>query len=323
MSFKHRNVNLEKDNMNIKAHLDASLDANNIIPSERLINRTLEAIKNAQSNTSGFEEPENTSWSVIDEKRRYSWPVFAKGMASVAAALLILVVGMNAFRMMKSSKKDATSYDSKADAGMDYGKQANRNEQPKGESSASYSIETDDAADDNGAETERTAGLTADQATTAEGKTDEADNDGGLAISEGLGENFGVVKGNTSKLETGLSLRDICPVPADAAEELTITLDDAAKTVIIADKAGVEEFFTLYEGYELFETDEMPGEIVYSAEIIGGGSACRVAIYKTGITVSQTLKKETVTNSYSVVNHEQLLVKLGKMIERYELNLEE
>jgi hypothetical protein len=225
--------------------------------------------------------------------------------------------------MMQSSKKDATSSESEAGAGMDYGKQANKNEQPKGESSAQFSIARDEAADDNGAETERTAGLTADQATPAEEKTDEADMDGRLALSEGSNEKPGAVKSTTSKLETYLSLRDVCPVPADAAEELTITLDDAAKTVIIADKAGVEEFFTLYEGYELFETGEMPGETIYSAEIIGGGSACRVAIYKTGITVSHTLKKETVTKSYSVVNHEQLLAELVKMIEKYELFLEE
>jgi hypothetical protein len=337
MNFKHMNDNLEKDDLKIKAHLDASLDLSGIVLSERLISRTLEAIKNAQSNIADYTADgtaDNTrdnisdnmaepagSFSVIDDRRRYSWPLFAKGIASVAAALLLLVVGVNAFRMMGTSKKDASSYDSESGAGMtayDTGSD-NTNGQLRSESSAQYSAASNETADGVKDDMSKTAGsLKAEQAPVAEEEAKGAEVDAGVAVSDDFKENSEILKSTTTRQDMTLTFFDICPVPIDAAKELSIIWAGSKKAMVLSNKAVIDEFYGLYESYEFVETDEMPGEAIYTADITGDGFACTVTIYKTGVTVINVLsKKETIQHSYSVINHEQFISELESMLDKY------
>lgn len=82
--------NIEIDDMNIKSHLDTSLDLNGISVSEDLINRTLEAIKK-QTAVQPMEEKNLTN--LEKRKRVIAWNKYIRSFAGIAAAAVIIVAG--------------------------------------------------------------------------------------------------------------------------------------------------------------------------------------------------------------------------------------
>lgn len=105
-----KNHNIEKDDMNIKSHLDASLDLSGISVSEDLINRTLEAIKKQTAEQSLESDDHLTAQKVAskDTKKVIPWNRYIRGFAGVAAAAVIVVAGYNILNNV-SYKADKSS----------------------------------------------------------------------------------------------------------------------------------------------------------------------------------------------------------------------
>lgn len=106
---KNNNPKLDIDDKKIKAHLNASFDLNSIQVSEELINRTMSAIKEQSAHT------DNNQASVVQpSKKSPSWNRSIRGVAGVAAAILLITVGINVMKqnsLMKSSDEAAQSTD--------------------------------------------------------------------------------------------------------------------------------------------------------------------------------------------------------------------
>ena len=94
-------MNLDK--LNIKSHLNASLDFSNISVSEELIQKTLRAINEEPSTL--VEKDEN-----VMNTRKIPWNSYVRRLTGVAAALIVLIGGYSIIKNsvgMKSSKKDS------------------------------------------------------------------------------------------------------------------------------------------------------------------------------------------------------------------------
>ena len=102
--------NIEMDDMNIKSHLDTSLDLSGVIVSEDLINRTLEAIKKQSTGQTNLEESKEAS--TTGTKKVIAWNRYVRSLAGVAAAVIIVAAGYSFlsgnYIGEKSSKDSAT-----------------------------------------------------------------------------------------------------------------------------------------------------------------------------------------------------------------------
>ncbi|HWT73813.1 MAG TPA: hypothetical protein VN258_03715 [Mobilitalea sp.] len=91
MSYNDKkNENIEIDDMNIRSHLDTSLELSGISVSEDLINRTLEAIK---KQTAGQPAEESQAGSKSVTKKVIPWNRYIRGFAGVAAAVVVVAAG--------------------------------------------------------------------------------------------------------------------------------------------------------------------------------------------------------------------------------------
>ncbi len=96
-----KNKKYELDDMNIRSHLNTSLDKEGISVSEELITRTLAAIKEQQA----LRAEQGTT-------KINPWSRYIRGFAGVAAALLLAVVGYNVIKQMPIVRNETTSKDS-------------------------------------------------------------------------------------------------------------------------------------------------------------------------------------------------------------------
>lgn len=89
MVKKNNSNEINKDSLDLKSHLDASFDYDNIKVSEELINKTLEAIKN--SNNKEVLEEDNPKVTPF-KKKSNKW-VSTRRVAAAAAVLILFVAG--------------------------------------------------------------------------------------------------------------------------------------------------------------------------------------------------------------------------------------
>ncbi len=90
---KNYDDNMEVDELNIKSHLNDSLDLSGISMSEDLINRTLLAIKKQSELPTAVAEV-NESMTENDANRKViHWNRYFRAFAGVAAAVVVVVVG--------------------------------------------------------------------------------------------------------------------------------------------------------------------------------------------------------------------------------------
>lgn len=97
-NIKFINNELEKDDLNIKSHLNTSLELSGINVSEDLINRTLEAIKKQEAYVpeTGVQqtvEQETSSKKKTIATKAIPWMKYTRMIAGTAAAILVVTVG--------------------------------------------------------------------------------------------------------------------------------------------------------------------------------------------------------------------------------------
>lgn len=131
MSFDHKNSDmnndiidlnriqddkeLSSDDMNIKQHLNESLDIKGITISEDLINRTLSAIKQSEIEQPGDQQQDNKSKDEMAFKKIIPWSRCIRKIAGVAAAVLIVTVGLS-LTIRDSAKDDISQENSEMTA---------------------------------------------------------------------------------------------------------------------------------------------------------------------------------------------------------------
>lgn len=280
MSYSKNNdkLNIEIDDLNIKAHLNTSLELSKISVSEDLILRTLDAIKEQSSGSN--EHSEKTGVKQPGSKI-ISWNRHVRGFAAACAAVILVVTGYAAIRQfpvgMKSAADSATqeySLMSKEDAseGTDTAAESDINtkevpsadtaavgeaENETSESAAKYTLTADLYGATEGAEgalakdagdsaTGAIANDTTANGTGANGTAAASDNNDMSISSEGItGE-----EQNPATEVVSYTFRDIFVPSPEQAEYIKITDNRDNISVTLSEQSDIKAFYDIMDDHE-------------------------------------------------------------------------
>lgn len=306
--------NIENDDMNIKSHLDTSLDLSGISVSEDLINRTLEAIRQQPADNTGREDSSN---DIV--KKVIPWNRYIRGFAGVAAATLIVFVGFNVINNLGlGSKKDSYSADDNTNGIMT---DQSTDEIVKFAATA----EQETAADDTAVTTEENASIygiesseysiTAAVGINRDAKVQYNANDEGAT-------------GTTDARLAGaydadgaatVSFQDICLLAPEEVEYVTIT-DIVNNTAIsLTDQIEIINFYSMMNNHQFSYGQGTSADQYYSVEI--KSPKPEEALYTIwigeNITVQATIGDNTSESMYTSLDYEVLKKDLDVFFQEY------
>ena len=279
---KDKQNDIEMDELNIKSHLNTSLDLSGINVSEDLINRTLAAIKehSAENNElqTGVEE---------NSKKVIPWNRYVRGFAGVAAAVLIVAVGYNVIKQVPlGSQKGSTGntqYDEKAaydSASEDLADENNIYGAAEESATSSDSTDTNstdiDALESPEADTSIQYTITAADATLAkedgagvtgtEGETGIADTQVMDAEQDDASPKISASLRNSEEIIL-LSFREIfLPDPVNA-EYITIKDEVNNTSISLTDQASILDFYSVMDNHQFAYANVDTSNQSYTVEV--------------------------------------------------------
>ena len=292
--------NNELVSLNLKSHLDTSLEQSGISVSEDLINRTLEAIKQQPQNNYLLDDISN-----LKTKRTISWSRYIRGVAGVAAAALIIFIGSQGFKgfYMRSSKNDASQeYDMSNGSGSP-------------ESEHKIFMETGDNNIEEASEAKEADFFT--KSTEAVEKTDDLADDTVDMLTSVEGSELS--DPNSIVGVTNLSLQDIIAFNRKNAKEIKIT-NSEGKSVTITSQENIDEFYVEVNNIMFtFTNGTITDPIYYTIELKGEVTTAYQNIIWIGdsVTVRYATGDEVIDGTYIAVNHEDLLKVLKYLIDKH------
>ncbi len=301
MNSNQTKQNIEKDDMNLKMHLNTSLENSGISVSAALINRTLTAIKNQSDNTPAIEEIKQPETKIIP------WTRYLRNLTAVAAAGLILVMGLNSLGQ-KSMKNDVAenskekSYDM---AASESAPNTANNSFTADEDANSFSFKTDQAFEDN--------------KLSATGK--DQNMDAGDVKMNAVKEEFSDadetgISTTLSDIYT-LSFGDISPITAEAAESVNIIEGATNNAVFLSNQADIDQFYNLLAGFTFAEGAQLSGSNKYLIRISSTGASFTLSVEDSYINTSYVYGEDRVEGKYDTVDHGALLLELDQLYQKY------
>lgn len=256
MSYNSRNnKEYEIDELNIKFHLGTSLDKSGISVSEDLIQRTLDAINKESAVQTDIEDNNKLKRAIPHIK-------YIRSIAGVAAALLVVVGGLNVLNVLgnKGMKKDNAI------------------------DSAPEILISSDLADDV------TSGdIASDRADIYNGfamdEQDFSDNDMSAKSSDNIKESAEKIltdnvatqkssdlidNGQTALMSVAgvkYGFRELVPVDMDELEYIKITNNDGGSSIILNDDDSIHNFYKSMETLEFTEAVLETDTVLYQIEI--------------------------------------------------------
>ncbi|HHX11887.1 MAG TPA: hypothetical protein GX731_03630 [Clostridiales bacterium] len=292
------------DNLNIKSHLNASLDFSGISVSEELIQKTLRAI-NEQPSTL-VEKKEN-----VLKTPRVPWNSYVRSLTGVAAALIVLIGGYSLIKNnigMKSAKNDSNT-------SMDMATPEAKSHVTE-EDQVLFSATDSDMGDvAMGSVTEDTTVINKD-----EQKMDSVTIDDIVKSSD---QDMKEAPSITSEF-TGASLESveftqIYGGTVDVIESIMVTDDAAGKSIIITDESEISKVYSLLDSY-LYSAAEsgLSSDIYYLIEIkeYQSDGINTITIGDT-VTISSELGATDSTQAYEMINLQAFNRELKLLIESY------
>lgn len=298
MNYNNKKHELEMDDLNIKAHLNTSLDLSGISVSEDLINRTLAAIK-ASEQEKAPEEVVSEKESTIG-KRVIPFGRYIRGIAGVAAAVFIVIVGYGVLKTVnfkadnntKSAAPEMT-YDMAADTAAQDGSTISMAESTGAalaeEEMAALESENKVASDDS-------VGIAATEPKEKEilysitAQTDSGNANYGSASGKGEDgssandtsteyDNLKVGASLTAKADEDMSMksagiielsfRDIFLPDASKAEYITIKNETDGTNITLTEQTPIEEFYDMMDINQFIHVSDANTELSYSVEARG------------------------------------------------------
>ena len=265
-SDKNKNDKLELDELNIKSHLNTSLDLSGISVSEDLINRTLAAIK--EQSISDKEE-DTTTKTTEPSKKIIVWNRYVRGFAGVAAAIILVVIGYNVVQQMpmgmKSAKDLATpELTSLADSSEEMAASGVAPDAESNTFDANLAMEKSEDIQftitaEAGALPEEDSNVTfgegvddnvsADQNEMAD--TKESENTARSLVPT---EEFSAKSGNSDEMIT-YSFREIFIPTPEQAEYITITDNRSNTSITLTKLDDIKEFYILMDSHQFTEAE--------------------------------------------------------------------
>ncbi|NLO09307.1 MAG: hypothetical protein GX129_05495 [Clostridiales bacterium] len=293
MSFEpKKRREIEMDELNVKSHLNTSLEVEGISVSEDLIGRTLDAIRLSEANASDRIK--------INEHKKPSLFRHTRTLVTVAAAALILVVGFNALRTlslmgMKESKSDnSVAYD---DAGKT--EMYSLKERAPEDGDTAYTIEE---ADKYKADSKVIGSIDEDIAEDSLENEETLDMIMGINAEE-QAEDPATIDKTTAAGGYMLVFTDIILTEATDVKEITITSRTATGMKSISDNELIDDFYSLMEKRSFMQHTVADTDIYYWVDIISQDRKSEISIGETTMTV-ETVHDGVVSQSiYSSDDH--------------------
>ncbi|MGN6714417.1 hypothetical protein [Anaerocolumna jejuensis] len=286
-----KNPSPDRDDMELKGHLEASFERDNITVSEDLIQRTLLKIKEAEG--SG-RDSEHTSGKTKNEKR---FPAFR--FAGAAAAILLLITAVWIYQnSMTGSKTNNGLVNDKISYGIESAQSA--------DPSLTADANTERSADKKITAAEGGAGSAADQSAGTEEKssslTGQADEEAG----------------------TKSDMKIMMKAPQVLSELYTIDTKDIQSFILQREKEkdrkmsieSVGKFYSLLTNYTVQSTDKKAPESYIYCFVITGKEKKTITFefYQDSLVNVTDKRTEEGTVTYAIDNGEELLSKLQNLI---------
>ena len=301
---------IEMDELNIRSHLSTSLEAEGISISEDLINRTMDAIRLHETNCIDISK-DNT------EHRKLLFFRNTRALVTVAAAVLILVIGINALGRLsplrtKNDKSNYREFTSVEDAGrteiytarssIEEGKEENYDRDKSDDFKADAPMledmtgePTDDLAKEDGTSLDM-------EISKSENRVEEK--------AEEPGENDMVmsIQGAT------LAFTDVIVINSSEVSSITIGSTATGEERTISNRDQIDSFYSVM-GEHLFmqsATEDTTNLYVVSFTAENGDS--QLLIGETNVVVDNTLNDTVSHGLYSAADHSRLLEDIKKLL---------
>lgn len=312
MSYRKED-NIEMDELNIKSHLNTSLELNGIRVTEDLIQRTLKAV-NQQREC----EVEPTTLP----RKNFRWDRYVRGIAGVAAAILVVMLGYSVAKdVPMGAKKDAAPNENFMAAEKSTDSVAPEQAEPE---MGSLSQEEPDMIEE--------AAITDDTADTkysinaTEKMNDEqvyGTTDGTTDAGRNLASDY-----NTSEEEQGalrndfdgqqeLNFQDISILTPEQLKEVTITNKAKGLTITLTDYEQIQDFYTKMGNYTFIVASDASTDRYYSVEL--DSSTQEESFYTIligeNITVRYQKGADIVETIYDSTDYENFILELDLFFE--------
>lgn len=309
MSFEQKKRNeLEMDELKIKSHLNTSLEIEGISVSEDLINRTLNAIR--------LQEAEGSYDNKDKSERNKSIFVYrhSRTLVTVAAAVLLLVVGVSAIRMytplgMKKDMAKSENFITHDDAGTSerysitqFTEEDNETvndiystEEAKSDDKRSGTIDKNDAAPIN-----------------------EEDQSVDMFMGSEFGEDFDdkkVETNGTISTEYALSFVDVTSIEHSDVSLITITSKSSGEMKTLTEKDKIDGFFSIMQNHVFMKGTGDVTATKYIVKITSEDAESQMVIDDTVVVVDNTHLDATSHSIYVTSDFGTLLSDLKGLME--------
>jgi hypothetical protein len=309
MSFEQKKRNeLEMDELNIKSHLNTSLEAEGISVSEDLVSRTLNAIRLQEAESLGVDK----------DKFGHKKPLFfyrnVRTLVTVAAAALILVVGFNAIRMyapfgMKENM--AKSDNSTSDDGAGNRKMYSTKESAPKEDKVAYDM---DASDDFESDAQTNGTIEQeDQAYTLEGDK-SVDMPMGIKSDEKADENNEADR--ISSLEYTLTFTDITLMEYLDVSSITISSNSTGEMKTLTKEELIDGFYSVMEKHLFMQATGDDTATQYIIKLTSEDADSQIIIGENMLTVDNTHMGTTSHSIFTTADNNLLLKDLKELLEK-------
>lgn len=250
-----KEMDIDYDIIHLKDHLNASFDKDNIVVSEELIQKTLQAIQSGSTPSIAEEDYQEENDKIeYENDKKNRWSIFR--LASIAAVLLLLLVGLNALKYLQfgskkemAVKEDRTTTSDVADSNK-VSMEESATENKKTKEADVYSIAAETAEQE----------VSEESADISSNIDESAFKDGKNEVSETQEPRVGMLK------EGNILFSDILPFTAEQVTSFTI-INSKDEAVSFENTEKTNEFLLLLNDYPLLlienEEDTMENQWDY------------------------------------------------------------
>ncbi len=256
---------LDFEQLNIKSHLNTSMELKGISVSEDLINRTLKAINN-QTVEKQDQPPLNSQQAEL--RKSFSINKFVRGFAGVAAAAIIVVAGTQLLDGSIGSKKDSASEMNSTAMDQEFTAESDGYE--------IYTTTDDTAKTGNAGTTTEEPEAVAD----AEAKLEEnmvtsdagetlVDENIAAVVPEKSSDNIGFTTDNalTAPQQVTVAFTQLVALELTGTAAVELTKAEDNTTVTLTDQKDIEEFYLTMEKHQFTASTVAPVNVVFQMEL--------------------------------------------------------
>lgn len=307
MSFRPKKKSeLEIDGLNIKSHLNTSLDMEGISLSEDLINRTLNAIKQQEA------KPLMVDKADLQIKKPIPLYRHTRTWITVVAAVLILVVGLNAAKMLGNMgmKKDMAQSEQSIDLdGSNTTRIYSRDESIEENEMAVQDLDKVKESDfgDKSIAVEEDAKLNEDMDTVdmfSENISDE--------IDETPGENNGMMS-----IDFMLTFTDIAMIEAADVSMITISSTSTGEMKTLTEQSQIDEFFKVIKKHLFMSDREEDTDTQYIVKLNSNDRESQIVVGEAGVSVDHSYNDIRSHSIYNTVDQDILLEDLKELLKKW------